>query len=107
MRQPELRAIRSELCISNFTICSSQLTWRLQSLLAVPYLALHLRAAHTNFSVIRSQPFQHPLHSWAIIIARLDFLAWSVAVITASVAVAKESEKAHLQLDLAICVLAL
>jgi hypothetical protein len=70
---------------------------------------LHLRAAQTNFSVTRSQPFQHHLHSWTIIIARLDFLAWAVAVIAASVAVAKAigDDKVHLQLDLFICVLAL
>lgn len=79
-----------------------------QSILAIPYVTLHLRAAKTNFSIIRSQPFQHPLHSWTIIVARLAFLAWAVAVIASSVAVARASgDKVHLQLDLFFCVTSL
>jgi hypothetical protein len=79
-----------------------------QSILAIPYAGLHLRAARTNYSIIRSQPFQHPLHSWTIIMARLTFVAWTMAVIASSVAVARASgDRLHLELDLFFCVLAL
>ncbi|KAH8908571.1 hypothetical protein BR93DRAFT_490661 [Coniochaeta sp. PMI_546] len=87
--------------------CASQSFVLFASILAIPYVTLHLRAAKTNFSIIRSQPFQHPLHSWTIIVARLSFLAWTVAVIASSVAVARASgDKVHLQLDLFFCVTA-
>ncbi|OIW30118.1 hypothetical protein CONLIGDRAFT_358076 [Coniochaeta ligniaria NRRL 30616] len=87
--------------------CASQSFVLFASILAVPYVTLHLRAAKTNFSIIRSQSFQHPLHSWTIIVARLAFLAWTVAVIASSVAVARASgDKVHLQLDLFFCVTA-
>lgn len=79
-----------------------------QCLLAIPYLGLHLQAARMNFVIIRSQPFQHPLHSWTVIMARLDFVAWAVALIASSVTLAKaKEEKVHIQLDVAVCVLAL
>ena len=69
--------------------CLSQSLVLFASVLALVYVGLHVAAARENFSLMRSQPFQHPLHSWAIIIVRLDLVAWGVALLSVAVAVAK------------------
>ncbi|KAB5531339.1 hypothetical protein GE09DRAFT_1064063 [Coniochaeta sp. 2T2.1] len=87
--------------------CPSQSFVLFASILAIPYVTLHLRAAKTNFSMIRSQPFQHPMHSWTIIVARLTWLAWTVGLIATAVALARQrGDRVHLQLDLFFCVTA-
>lgn len=62
-----------------------------QSLLGWLYIALHLRAAWKSEPVNRSQPpSQHPLHSSAIVVARLDAIAWIISLIIVAVAVARD-----------------
>lgn len=63
-----------------------------QSLLGLLYITLHLQAARKGEPVNRQQPCsQNPLHSSCIVIARLDAVAWAVALIIVSVAVSKDA----------------
>lgn len=71
------------------------LTWprahRLQSVLGLLYISLHLQASRKGEPVNRQQPCsQNPLHSSVLVVARLDAVAWAIALIILAVAVSKD-----------------
>lgn len=54
------------------------------------YICLHLQAARKGDPINRARPsFQHPLHSSAIVVARIDMISWVVSLLAVSVAVSK------------------
>lgn len=56
------------------------------------YIALHLHAARKGelVSHVHHPTFQQPLHSSAIVVARIDIVAWAVSLIIVSVSVSKD-----------------
>lgn len=80
---------RLQLASISLTRRFADKTRRTQSLMGLLYIALHLQAAWQNEPVNRSRPFQHPLHSSAIVVARIDILGWIVSLIVCSVTVSK------------------
>lgn len=67
-------------------------------------VALHLAAACKNYSMIRPEPFQHPLRLWAIIVARIDTGLWIAALVAIAVLVSRSgSRHPHSDLDFMIC----
>lgn len=56
------------------------------------YIALHLHAARKGelASHIHNPTFQQPLCSSAIVVARIDIIAWAVSLIIVSVSVSKD-----------------
>lgn len=57
------------------------------------YIALHLHAARKGelVSHVHHPTFQQPFHSSAIVVARIDIIAWAVSLIIVSVSVSKEA----------------
>lgn len=54
------------------------------------YICLHLQAARKGDPINRARPsFQHPLHSSAIVVARIDMISWVISLLAVSVAVSK------------------
>lgn len=41
----------------------------------------------------RKQAFQHPLQSWAVIVARIDVIIWAIALVASSIILAKADPK--------------
>lgn len=63
----------------------------LQSVLGLLYISLHLQASRKGEPVNRQQPCsQNPLHSSVLVVARLDAVAWAIALIILAVAVSKD-----------------
>ena len=56
------------------------------------YVALHLHAARKGELVghVRHPTVQQPLQSSAIVVARIDVIAWAVSLIIVSVSVSKD-----------------
>lgn len=57
------------------------------------YIALHLHAARKGelASHVQHPSFQQPLHSSAIVVARIDIIAWAVSLIIVAVSVSKDA----------------
>ncbi|KAH8890078.1 hypothetical protein GQ53DRAFT_180094 [Thozetella sp. PMI_491] len=77
-------------------------------ILTLVYIGLHVASARQNYSILRSQAFQHPLHSWTIIIVRLTLGTWAAALLAVAVGVAKAPTRVPLLgLDLFVTTLGL
>lgn len=67
------------------------------------YICLHLQAARRGDPVNRSQPAsQHPLHSFAVVVARIDIITWIISLMIASVSVSRNPSTIS-RLNLAAC----
>ncbi|KAJ9139353.1 hypothetical protein NKR23_g7912 [Pleurostoma richardsiae] len=77
-------------------VCVTQAFIMFASLLAPLYTTLHVLAAarsHTQPLYRGPNALQHPLHTSAIVTARIDAIAWAVALISAAASVARSASR--------------
>ncbi|KAG6356001.1 hypothetical protein INS49_015386 [Diaporthe citri] len=73
--------------------CLGQSWVMFSSIMGFLYVALHLHAARKGelVSHVHHPTFQQPLQSSAIVVARIDIVAWAVSLIIVSVSVSKDA----------------
>ena len=69
-----------------------------EAALGTLYVALHLVAAYKDLPVRRRQACQHPLHAWAVILARLDLVLWGVALVSVPISLSRAGLEATARL---------
>lgn len=103
----EPRAVRSEFNATTRSPQSMLIAWK--ALLAMMYISLHLLAARKDYPLYRHRACQHPVHSWAVITARIDIVCWSIALVAVACTLARTSSSdvprlRVIQIDLVTCV---
>ncbi|ROW01960.1 hypothetical protein VMCG_05600 [Cytospora schulzeri] len=70
--------------------CLAQSWVMFSAIMGFLYICLHLQAARKGDPVNRARPsFQHPLHSSAIVVARIDIISWIISLLAVSVSISK------------------
>ncbi|KAI6356618.1 hypothetical protein MCOR31_010640 [Pyricularia oryzae] len=92
-------------------LCLAQAFLFFACCLSLIYLALHLVAARRNLPVDRQRALQHPLQSWATVVARIALVFWILSAIAMPASFVKVDKKTtdlrpgHV--DIVVCVFGL
>ncbi|TLD20297.1 hypothetical protein PspLS_08728 [Pyricularia sp. CBS 133598] len=92
-------------------LCLAQAFLFFACCLSLIYLTLHLVAATRNLPVDRQRALQHPLQSWATVVARIALVFWILSVISVPASFVKVDKKnvdlrpGHV--DIVVCVFGL
>ncbi|KAK7740979.1 hypothetical protein SLS53_005042 [Cytospora paraplurivora] len=90
--------------VSSSGDCLAQSCVMFAAIMGFLYICLHLQAAYRGDPVNRARPsFQHPLHSSAVVVARIDIIAWIICLMVVSVSVSKNPSPIS-SLNLVACV---
>ncbi|KAL8306517.1 hypothetical protein RB597_002987 [Gaeumannomyces tritici] len=79
-----------------------------QCILSLLYIIVHLVAARRNLPLDRARALQHPLQSWAIIVARVALVFWLVSMVAVPASFSKlnKADAARIRpghVDLVVC----
>ncbi|KAL8420821.1 hypothetical protein RB596_001833 [Gaeumannomyces avenae] len=89
-------------------MCLAQSFMFFACILSLLYIIVHLVAARRNLPLDRARALQHPLQSWAIIVARIALVFWLVSMVAVPASFSKlnKADTARIRpghVDLVVC----